>query len=60
MHLIHSICGKCKHLDHDCGNGEGCVEFCNSPDDSVRKRFYGTYETDETEENIKECEGFTK
>lgn len=56
MHISDSICGDCKHFEHECyvpmGEDDyGCNEYCQSKIEEVRERFYD-------EEVIIECAGF--
>ncbi|MFE6075662.1 hypothetical protein ACFVQB_14415 [Paenibacillus sp. NPDC057886] len=53
-----SICIKCKHFWHECGDPMQqdvyeCYETCGNPDEIIRRAFEDTYE-------INECKGFTE
>lgn len=52
-----SVCLKCKHFWHECGdamqqNVYECYETCSNPDDDIQQTFENSYE-------INECIGFS-
>lgn len=50
-----SICGECKHFEHDCDLDNGCMELCLHPNHEVVEIFVDDYDYEQV---VSVCKGY--